>query len=406
MRKILNPDGGRPLENEDMLPYIDNLEMQENIFKELNFGDTIVSGCIVTGTTLNANISEGIVFLENKLATFEAVTGVSLPYNVTLSVTDTDAREFNDGIVRNTIREQKAVAGGIFGIDADTPRVNNRFLRNVNGELLGNINTDLEGLGDLYKPNLFEKSQNWRVLPTYSTDNAFIKIGEFLTAQFCNFTVFFNGFTHEAQPCSFLVNFGKSGSGLELNVKTIGIPTENMPKFVLVDNQESPAKASLYIQKGTGASYGGTFLLLGENFTTNGFNIEVSDWTDTLIFPILKTSLPFEWTAVPSGAYETDNVNVSNTSVFYRYEKDFIEIKGIFQFISQTIGNKALFDIDFTNYLPLLTNMEIPVFMYGNNEILQGVAGTSNINGIGIVLLNTALTAGFDYDFYAKIPIE
>ena len=104
MKHLRYQEGGRPRLLDD--PFL----IQENYLKAIQAllkdrGAFVVQGCNVSGN----NISEGVVFIDGMLRTFEGATGISFPcYIKSSSPEDSVPRTFLDGNSHNTVTSYMA----------------------------------------------------------------------------------------------------------------------------------------------------------------------------------------------------------------------------------------------------------------------------------------------------------
>lgn len=135
MERLINPAGGRPIKNEDLLEYIQAFDVLEEWFNALGIGDCIVYGCVATaGDPGFIDYSSGVIYYNGKLRIFDGVTDVpdGAP-EVDLEAQDIDInpRTFDDGNTKDTATIFKMVVGGsdfLLGPDG---------LPNTKTELLG-----------------------------------------------------------------------------------------------------------------------------------------------------------------------------------------------------------------------------------------------------------------------------
>lgn len=125
MKRLLNPTGGRPVKNEDLQLFEQFITLLEGLFSEFEDG-IIVSGCEITGTSGDYDISSGYIYYDGNICVFDGVEGVSsLPYAMEKTETEGTPRTFFDDVSKNTINTIaiSGQVGGGFSMSASTPRL-------------------------------------------------------------------------------------------------------------------------------------------------------------------------------------------------------------------------------------------------------------------------------------------
>lgn len=114
MKRLIDPvpAGGAPINNEE-LNLLFQTEIYDSIQAMLSRWDSdsqgiIVKGCLITGTTGNYAISEGIVYLNGKFMRLPAATGQALPKYIAPKAVSYLTRQFSDGVTRNMIEVVEA----------------------------------------------------------------------------------------------------------------------------------------------------------------------------------------------------------------------------------------------------------------------------------------------------------
>jgi hypothetical protein len=149
MRKFVNPipGGGAPLSTEtvDDLVTTEIWDAIESTYSEFE-GDTegiIISGCIISGSVGNYNISAGFVFLNGEIMRLPSQTGVALPQYIVPVATSYETAIFNDGDSKNLIEVKvaglavSAPGAGQYIAITTTTDPDNRRLNTVRGENIG-----------------------------------------------------------------------------------------------------------------------------------------------------------------------------------------------------------------------------------------------------------------------------
>ena len=129
MQRLLIDTGGRPIKNEDYLEYLQIITLFESWFLDIQLGDCIVYGCVISGGG-PYNVSAGVIYYNGELRIFDAVVGVALPMLLEAEDVDINSREYEDGAPKYTAQIFKMVqdGGGAFSFDADTPRTKEALL--------------------------------------------------------------------------------------------------------------------------------------------------------------------------------------------------------------------------------------------------------------------------------------
>lgn len=263
MIRNLAVEGGRQVKNEDFTQYIQAFVAIENLYQELNHGDFILYGCEISGS----NVSEGVIYIDGELAIFDGATGVSFPLTLKKSRVGIQPRQFSDSVTRNTAEEVKAVqdALGSFELSASTPRAEDRFLRTVSETLRGNIDSNNNEIGNIYKSLLSDRFEGKRLIPAAPDSSRYLKIGTFDigSTQVHNFS-FFGGASSRGEFAK--IQFTRLNDGSTNNATgEVHFITQNKvdnetPRFFLRRN-DSLGVYEFWMQSPTG--------LAGEEFTSS-----------------------------------------------------------------------------------------------------------------------------------------
>ncbi len=125
MKRLIADNGGRPAKNNDLELYMQAFANMEGYLNEVNGGDAVILyGCEITGTSPNANISEGIIFFDGSLCVVQEFPNTTIPLNLSKNSADSDPREYFDGVTRNTLTTVKLLPyGSELSFDASIPRL-------------------------------------------------------------------------------------------------------------------------------------------------------------------------------------------------------------------------------------------------------------------------------------------
>ena len=118
-KRIQALTGGRPTNAQDILDLSDEVYRTfEDILTE--FGDCILTGCVISGTGGNYNVTVGSVFIDGEICYFEGATGISLPQSLLKVQSNTDSKTYADGSNKATRKKFTAEfdAAGTFQINA------------------------------------------------------------------------------------------------------------------------------------------------------------------------------------------------------------------------------------------------------------------------------------------------